>query len=122
MRLSLFSGVVFGILSIGCVLLKFYTTEIRFEEDPTVMIVLKDSPSLINRQIISGWQSVEGMTILIRDENGYIGMSVYAAIVSWVWMVLPLLTIIFSMGRKIWILSHRLDARQAESGKVGITH
>ncbi len=101
MRLSLFLVIVMAIISVLCIWIKLYTTEGIFEDGPSIFVIVKDKPSLDNKRIVT-WNQVEKVPILICDENEYIGMSVYAAIVTWVWMVFPLLTIILLMGRKLW--------------------
>lgn len=108
MRLSLFFGIALAIISVLCIWIKLYTIEVMLDDAATIMVIVKDKPSLENRRIMMWEPSLNSATKLIYDENGYIGMSLYAAIVSWVWIVLPLLTIIFFMGRKIWYLSHKL--------------
>ncbi|RKZ40234.1 MAG: hypothetical protein DRQ49_09005 [Gammaproteobacteria bacterium] len=81
------------IVSVLCILIKLYTTEVMFNDDPTIMLIIKDKPSLENRRIITWDSSIKEAIVLIYDENGYIGQSVYVAIVSWVWIVLPLFTL-----------------------------
>ncbi len=94
MRLSLFFALT--VVSVLCILIKLYTTEVMFNDDPTIMVIIKDKPSLENRRIITWDSSIKEAIVLISDENGYIGQSVYVAIVSWAWIVLPLFT--FFMG------------------------
>jgi len=94
MRLSLFFALT--VVSVFCILIKLYTTEVMFNDDPTIMVIIKDKPSLENRRIITWDSSIKEAIVLISDENGYIGQSVYVAIVSWAWIVLPLFTFFIS--------------------------
>lgn len=110
--LSLFFGIALVIIPAFCIWIKLYTTEVMFEDGPAILVIVKENPSLENRRIVTWDPSVENASRIISDENEYIGMSVYAAIVSWLWMILPFLTVIFFLGRKIWWLKKCCEPRR----------
>ena len=75
--------------------LKLFTTEIYFSDDPTIIFAYKVQPSLVNRMIVRGEENVpDGYRILFAEENGYIGMSLYAFVVTWAWKISTIFMVI----------------------------
>jgi uncharacterized membrane protein YciS (DUF1049 family) len=68
-------------------LVKFFTVEIRYKDDPTVQLVASYTPSANNKiTVVDDKQYSIAFRILV-DENGYIGSALYAFICAGGWLL-----------------------------------
>jgi hypothetical protein len=75
---------IVGIALLG----RFFTTEIRFPGDPTVMLAVRATPDWRNHTVLGGRESMRHHFVLVADENDYIGSEMYAAFTKWGWLVM----------------------------------
>jgi hypothetical protein len=89
------SLVVFlGAASILCLALKLFTTEIRHSDDPSIALAIRSTPALTNRMVLPEGARFSDYTVLLADENAYLGMSLYALTTAWLWWLLPALALV----------------------------
>jgi hypothetical protein len=85
-----FSGRLFraalAVTAVISLAIKLFTAEIHSSGDPSVYLVLAGKPFPTNRLIAN--ERPKGL-LLLEDENGYPGSGVYAAFVSWAWLLAP---------------------------------
>lgn len=84
------------------ILVKLFTAEVRYVDDPTVSLVVRSIPSLSNYLIVKETNETEGMYFLLSDEGDYIGSDLYAVLISMDWLVscLVLGVILFAYSRR----------------------
>lgn len=85
------SVIAIGICALagGALLLKLFTFEFYFADDPTSGVALRMVPRLENRQRVSDSKLLKGR-ILVEDENGFLGEGLYRGVVGWAWLPLVL--------------------------------
>jgi len=71
--------------------IKFYTAEAYHGDDPSVALIIKTSPSFKNRFQLNHHQKFSDFTVLIIDENEFIGQRIYQSLTDWLWIVLLLI-------------------------------
>lgn len=81
-------------------LIKLFTAEVLFFDDPTSIFVLRLFPSLNNNITMLPHSDMSGYFILFSDENGFIGDGVYYFIVKYLWWGFPLIGLIYFLYKK----------------------
>jgi len=76
-----------GTATLFAVLLKLFTYEFFYPDDPTSGIALRFSPALASQQTLVETPSGSDL-ILVQDENSFVGEAVYRGLVNWGWIVL----------------------------------
>lgn len=92
---------IFSFIVIFFVLLKFFTAEILFADDPTSLLVFRSTPSFDNSITMEPNDSLEGYYLLVSDENGFVGEGLYFLIVQYLWWAMPLLGFVFISYNKL---------------------
>lgn len=85
--------------------LKLFTAEIIFSDDPTSILVLRLFPSLDNSITMISPINLEGYYVLLFDENGFVGEVLYHFIIKYLWWCLPLIGLIYYLYKKLTRLS-----------------
>lgn len=76
-----------GLLACSALLLKLFTLEFYFADDPTSGVALRSTPGFGNRQLVNDSRMLKGR-ILVEDENGFLGEGLYRGVVGWAWLPL----------------------------------
>lgn len=74
---------VVGALAVAALALKLFTYEYYLTDDPSSGLALRSSAGFVNHQPLQKTDRV-----LVSDENGFVGESVYRAVVNWGWAVI----------------------------------
>jgi hypothetical protein len=90
---------VISILSVVC---RLYLIEVRYREDPSIGLAIKDSPSLVSYQYDD--EQVKVVEILLLDEHAYLGEDAYAFLVKGGWLIFPSLFLLLSL---VWLWHRR---------------
>ncbi|MBL8150371.1 MAG: hypothetical protein JNN15_10645 [Blastocatellia bacterium] len=85
-------------------LVKLFTVEAHYSDDPTVSLLIRSSPSLDNYLIIKKELPTNIVYVLVSDENDYIGSSLYWLVVSFGWIVSFLALVAFLLYKLIYQL------------------
>jgi hypothetical protein len=80
------------VVSLLAVVLKLFTYEYFFADDPTCGVALRAQPGLDNRRQFQSDDDLGGDVILVSDENDFPGGGAYRFIVSGGWLGLAVLT------------------------------
>jgi hypothetical protein len=67
---------------------RFFSTELVWTDEPTVMLALRSTPGWSNLERVEDRRALRGHAVLIQDENDYIGAGLYAAFVNGGWLLL----------------------------------
>ena len=77
-------------------LIKLFTIQIHFSNDPTIVFAYKLQPSLVSNVILTDKTNLpELYGVIFEDENCYTGMSLYTFVVMWVWKISLLFMVVF---------------------------
>lgn len=84
--------------------IKLCTYVVILPDDPTTILYLRSTPSITNKIFIQEGQKLPSDIILIADENGFIGQSLYYLIVNFLWILVPaiflLLLVVSLIGKR----------------------
>jgi hypothetical protein len=69
------------------VLTKLFTTVAWLADEPTVMLALRAAPSLSNELTVRDEAELRDLTILVTDENRFVGQGAYEAVTGGGWLV-----------------------------------
>ena len=94
MRLKHFN-IVFLLIVITLLFIKVYTAQVTYHDDPTVYLVLKRAPSLDNYVVDK--DCPDKSRVIIMDENDYVGSTIYSHVVSWGWIVIPMMGVMLNV-------------------------
>lgn len=84
-------------LSVFSILVKLFTVEIWFPDDPTVELIIRSKPSLTSRMIVENRAEYpKPYKRILVDENGFIGENIYYFNVKVGWIGLPVLWMCYS--------------------------
>jgi len=92
------------IIGVGILLLvlKLSTGIVTYMDEPTTFFVIKKVPSFINEYYLSNTESLNDFIVLLFDENGLIGESVYHFFVEYlVWGYLGLVVLFHIYKKKM---------------------
>lgn len=79
-------GIVLGVLAIAALATKLFTYEFFLKDDPASGIALRPQPGFVSHQELQKSGSSPDH-VLVRDENGFAGETMYRALVNWGWVV-----------------------------------
>ena len=82
-------------VSVFLVIIKFFTAIVISKDDPTTLLVFKLRPSLNNNIFISSLTDNNNFFVLLSDENGFVGDTLYSLCTHYIWWLLPLLILIY---------------------------
>ncbi|MDX1605386.1 MAG: hypothetical protein R3202_04285 [Candidatus Competibacterales bacterium] len=71
---------------------KLFSTELTYPDDPSIALVLRNTPSLSNHTVLDSTGHFSDHAVLWIDENAYPGMRLYQWITNWLWWLTPLVT------------------------------
>lgn len=80
--------------SVLLVLVKLFTVELRYQDDPSVALAVRGTPDNSNTVTLSSGQQFSDYMVLLVDENGYPGMGAYKIITAWLWWLVPLASLV----------------------------
>jgi len=85
-RIRLVAALAIGV-AITMLLVKFFTAEVSYVDDPTVELVVRRRPSFNNELVVNDERDLSGVHVVLRDENAFVGEAVYRAVTSTGWVV-----------------------------------
>ena len=83
MRRKIF-GLAVLFMAVFIILIKLFTAEVVFDDDATILLVVRSTPSLSN-----SYATIENTDIIatfVSDENSYVGQGLYHALTAWLWL------------------------------------
>ena len=75
------------VLAVLLTLIKFFTVEMRYKDDPTVQLVARLTPSTNNKITVVDEKEFGIAFRILADENSWIGSGLYAFICAGGWML-----------------------------------
>ncbi|MDO6469264.1 hypothetical protein Q4498_14205 [Neptunomonas phycophila] len=81
--LNLKATIVSSLIAIAVFVFKLFSVVLKFPDDPTSILALRVSPSLNNETLLHDYLDVSNYVIVISDENGFIGKSLYGFTVDY---------------------------------------
>ena len=91
------------LLMVLVLFLKLFTAVATQKGDPSVALIVKPSPSLNNQLILQEHENIFDYTVILFDENSFIGEDIYHALNGSLWIVLLVLgaaAIAFAISRR----------------------
>ncbi len=79
---------ILGLLSAAFIIAKLFSAVVFLGDDPTVFLIYRLSPSLDNTILLSTME-YDKYSIILSDENGFVGESIYYLIVNYLWWAIP---------------------------------
>jgi hypothetical protein len=95
-----------SVAAIVALLIKFFTAVVLLNDDPTNFLVMRMIPSLTTDITLPSLDT-EKFIILLSDENGFVGDSIYYLITHYMWWLLPTLVLIYAF------LTHNKDRQSS---------